>query len=295
MKVEDGESAAHRGLHIHLRPQPAPGQAGADAPGPDVHALEAPERPDHGVDGGRRLVHLELHLDALLPGVVAQDAGLELLVPALQLVPRAPQLVDVHGGGLHDGVLVAPGPGRHQRVQVGVALAQLLAPLPLPHHVPEPAAALDGGGGGASRRLPPPRRRLLPVLRHCHALLALPVAPAHRVDRLPVHAGRPERRSHPHAHGARRVVLERGRHRRREGRLRLPWRGNEADGQLRGGRHGNVRVEGRSLVVEETGVVVVVGVHLHSGVQKAETGGEPRAESESGLVALPAESCSSAG
>ena len=97
---------AHRGFDIHLRRQPLAGQDGVDPPGLDVHALEAREGPDHGVDGGRGLVHLELDLDALLLRVVPQDLGLELVVPPLELLLGDLELVDVDGRGLHDRVLV---------------------------------------------------------------------------------------------------------------------------------------------------------------------------------------------
>jgi hypothetical protein len=52
------------------------------------------------------------------------------------------------------------GPGGDHGVEVGVALAELLPALPLPHHVPEPAAALHHGA-----RLPPlaPLVLLLPA------------------------------------------------------------------------------------------------------------------------------------
>jgi hypothetical protein len=53
------------------------------------------------------------------------------------------------------------GPGGDHGVEVGVALAELLAALALAHHVPEPAAALDGA-----------RVLLWLLLRALHLLLA---------------------------------------------------------------------------------------------------------------------------
>lgn len=78
------------------------GQRRADPPCLHIHALEAPESPDHGVDGRRRFVNLKLNLYALLLRIMSEDLGLQLLVLPLELILCALELADVHRRGLHN-------------------------------------------------------------------------------------------------------------------------------------------------------------------------------------------------